>query len=134
MFWNNFVSCCNQKGVAPNVAAAAVGVKSSGTVTGWKNGATPRQSVLKKLSDYFGVSTRFLLYGDNPMIATDGPYIRWEDIIVPEIGEKKAPDQEAEDYTEQQKEAIKFVMSLPDEQLRQFIKVGRAMYGDNKDD
>ena len=49
-------------------------------------------------------------------------------------GAEKAPGQEAEGYTEQQKEAIKFVMSLPDEQLRQFIKVGRAMYGENKDD
>ena len=60
MFWDNFVFLCNQKGVAPNVAAAAVGVKSSGTVTGWKNGATPRQGVLRKLADYFGVSVDVL--------------------------------------------------------------------------
>ena len=66
MFWNNFVFYCNEKGVAPNVAAAAVGVKSSGTVTGWKNGAAPRQGVLRKLADYFGVSTEALLTGDSP--------------------------------------------------------------------
>lgn len=66
MFWNNFVFYCNEKGVAPNVAAAAVGVKSSGTVTGWKNGAAPRQGVLRKLADYFGVSTEDLLTGDSP--------------------------------------------------------------------
>ena len=61
MFWDNFVFYCNQKGVAPNVAAAAVGVKSSGTVTGWKNGAIPRQSVLKKLADYFEISVEMLI-------------------------------------------------------------------------
>ena len=61
MFWDNFVFYCNQKGVAPNVAAAAVGVKSSGTVTGWKNGAIPRQSVLKKLADYFEISVEMLV-------------------------------------------------------------------------
>ena len=66
MFWNNFVFYCNKKGVAPNVAATAVGVKSSGTVTGWKNGAAPRQGVLRKLADYFGVSTEDLLTGDSP--------------------------------------------------------------------
>lgn len=38
------------------MAASDVGVKSSGTVTGWKNGAIPRQGVLKRLADYFGVS------------------------------------------------------------------------------
>lgn len=56
MFWNNFISFCNEKGEAPNTVAANVGVKSSGTVTGWKNGAIPRYSILKKLADYFGVS------------------------------------------------------------------------------
>lgn len=61
MFWDNFVFYCNQKGVAPNVAAAAVGVKSSGTVTGWKNGAIPRQSILKKLADYFEISVEMLI-------------------------------------------------------------------------
>ena len=61
MFWDNFVFYCNQKGVAPNVAASAVGVRSSGTVTGWKNGAVPRQSVLKKLADYFGISVEMLI-------------------------------------------------------------------------
>ena len=66
MFWSNFVFYCNRKGVAPNVAAAAVGVKSSGTVTGWKNGAAPRQGVLRKLADYFGVSTDDLLAEDSP--------------------------------------------------------------------
>ena len=64
MFWDNFVFYCSQKGVAPNVAAAAVGVKSSGTVTGWKNGATPRNNVLGQLSEYFGVSVDYLLTGE----------------------------------------------------------------------
>lgn len=61
MFWDNFVFYCSQKGVAPNVAAAAVGVKSSGTVTGWKNGAMPRQSILKKLADYFEIPVELLI-------------------------------------------------------------------------
>ena len=61
MFWDNFVFYCSQKGVAPNVAAAAVGVKSSGTVTGWKNGAMPRQGILKKLADYFEIPVELLI-------------------------------------------------------------------------
>lgn len=54
-FWDNFEALCIKKGVAPNAAAKAVGVKSSGTVTGWKNGAAPRSTVLRKMADYFGV-------------------------------------------------------------------------------
>lgn len=60
MFWNNFESLCAKKGVSYNAAAADVGVRSSGTVTGWKNGAKPRGPVLKRLADYFGVTVEEL--------------------------------------------------------------------------
>jgi len=61
MFWERYVDLCNQNGEAPNVVAAKCGVKSTGTVTGWSNGAKPRAGVLKRISDYFGVSISYLL-------------------------------------------------------------------------
>jgi transcriptional regulator with XRE-family HTH domain len=75
MFWDNFVRLCNQAGKYPNTVAAEVGVKSTGTVTGWKNGANPRQTVLLKLADYFGVTVDYLLNTEkeNPTsVAADG--------------------------------------------------------------
>lgn len=60
MFWSRYVALCEKKGKAPNVVAAEVGVKSSGTVTGWKNGAKPRDTVLQRLSTYFGVTVEDL--------------------------------------------------------------------------
>lgn len=65
MFWNNFEALCAKKGVSYNAAAADVGVRSSGTVTGWKNGAKPRGPVLKRLADYFGVTVEELT-GEEP--------------------------------------------------------------------
>ena len=61
MFWQRYVSLCNSVGKAPNVVATEIGIKSSGTVTGWKNGATPRRSVLSKLAKYFEVPVEDLL-------------------------------------------------------------------------
>lgn len=55
MFWDVFSSLCVENGVSPNTVAAAIGCKSTGTVTGWKNGAIPRNSVKLKLANYFGV-------------------------------------------------------------------------------
>ena len=75
MFWDNFVRLCNQAGKYPNTVAAEVGVKSTGTVTGWKNGANPRQTVLLKLADYFGVTVDYLLNAEkeNPTsVSADG--------------------------------------------------------------
>lgn len=61
MFWQQYANLCEAVGKAPNVVAAEVGVKSSGTVTGWRNGAMPRASVLAKLAEYFGVSVHDLV-------------------------------------------------------------------------
>lgn len=60
MFWETYVGLCNKVGKSPNAVAAACGVKSSGTVTGWSKGATPRRPVLKKIADYFGVTVEYL--------------------------------------------------------------------------
>lgn len=59
-FWDKFESLCKEHGKSPNAVAADIGIKSSGTITGWKNGALPRPGVVKKLSDYFGVPIEFL--------------------------------------------------------------------------
>lgn len=65
MFWDVYTRLCAKDGKAPNVIAREVcGVKSTGTVTGWKNGATPRNNVLGQLSNYFGVSVDYLLTGE----------------------------------------------------------------------
>lgn len=62
-FYHNFVRLCDEVGKAPNVVARDIGgVKSSGTVTGWKkNGAVPRDNVLMRFAEYFNVSVEELL-------------------------------------------------------------------------
>jgi transcriptional regulator with XRE-family HTH domain len=51
-------------GKSPNAVAAALDI-ASGTVSGWKKkSALPRQSTLKKIADYFGVSVDDLISED----------------------------------------------------------------------
>ena len=59
MFWDNFVSLCNKKGISPNGACAELGL-SSAIATKWKNGTVPRDTTLQKIADYFNVSADFL--------------------------------------------------------------------------
>lgn len=61
MFWDNFVLLCDRAGKSPNAVAAEIGFKSSGTVTGWKDGTIPYERNLKKIADYFGVTVDYLL-------------------------------------------------------------------------
>ena len=60
MFWKNFVMLCNQKGKSPNGACAELGL-STNTATKWKQGSVPRDTTLRKIAEYFGVSVSYLL-------------------------------------------------------------------------
>ena len=53
MFWTNFERLCRAIGEPPNTVAANCGASSSGTVTGWKKGATPRPKIVNNLIAYF---------------------------------------------------------------------------------
>ncbi len=60
MFWKRFSEECALMGKKPNPVAKELGI-SSGTVTGWKNGALPKSELLSKIASYFNVSVDYLL-------------------------------------------------------------------------
>ena len=60
MFWETFYSLCIQNGVKPSQVVKACGI-SAGSVTKWKNGATPSGVTLQTLSAFFGVTVDELL-------------------------------------------------------------------------
>lgn len=107
MFWRNYVDLCEAVGKAPNAVAAEVGIKSSGTVTGWRNGAMPRASVLSKIAEYFGISVRDL---------------------VGEQKEKPIPEDE-DGLSEKDVRLIAWFRSLPPEKRKAILMLGEAPEG-----
>lgn len=96
--------------------AQSIGYGSGDIVSMWINGTS--QSYKKKLhqiADEYHVSVAWLK-GE-----TDDPTVEAE-------GKKEAPATEGEGYTDLQKAAIQFVLSLPPEKLERFIKMGRAAF------
>lgn len=59
MFWDNLITLCNDKCTTPTALVGFLGI-SVGSITKWKNGAVPRDTTLKKIADYFGVSPETL--------------------------------------------------------------------------
>ena len=55
VFYDNFIKACTMRGDSPSIVAERIGLNRS-SVTGWKNGATPKDSTIQKLADYFGIS------------------------------------------------------------------------------
>ncbi len=61
MFYDKFVELCKEKGISPSKSAAEIGFDKS-SVTNWKKrGYTPKQEILTKIADYFGVTIDYLL-------------------------------------------------------------------------
>lgn len=72
MFYDVFTSLCEKKGVSPNKALTDCKISRTSTAK-WREGATPRGVTLQKLADYFGVTTDYLLTGEETKKApTDG--------------------------------------------------------------
>ncbi len=59
-FWERFYNLCLENNTKPNPVAAKLNI-STATVTRWKNGSYPNSLYLEKISDYFNVSTDYLL-------------------------------------------------------------------------
>lgn len=107
MFWSRYVALCDKIGKAPNVVAAEVGVKSSGTVTGWKNGAKPRDAVLQRLSVYFGVSVEELTGEQKEKPASTSGDELEEAIIIGRDGKKIKRT-----YTKEQMDALRKIIDV----------------------
>ena len=59
-FCDRFYDLCIKNGTKPNPVAAKLNI-STATVTRWKKGSYPNSSYLSKISNYFNVSTDYLL-------------------------------------------------------------------------
>lgn len=65
VFYDIYCELCANNGLTPSGAAAKIGFNRA-SVTVWKNtGKAPKQELLLKIADYFGVSTDYLL-GNEP--------------------------------------------------------------------
>ena len=69
-YWEKYASLCAAKGKSPNKVAEELGV-ASGTVTAWKNGRNPSARLLRKVADYFAVSTDYLTAKDEAARESD---------------------------------------------------------------
>ena len=98
---------------------------TSASYSNWNTGKTrPKMKNIERIARFLGVTSEYLLYGDGeekesaPDPKTDGI--------------KKAHATEGEGYTDLQKAAIQFVLSLPPEKLERFIKMGRAAFEEDQ--
>lgn len=96
----------------------------------WNTGKSkPSPQKLPAIAEFLGVSVADILPDDEEVL----PKAKKESAPDPKTeGVKKAPATEGEGYTDLQKAAIQFVLSLPPEKLERFIKMGRAAFEEDQ--
>lgn len=102
MFYEIYVALCAEKNVSPTKAAVEIGL-SNAAPTGWKQGAVPRASALKKIADYFGVSVEYLK------------------------GETDIKNPGAEESTEMNKEVMRLFNKVPEEKKEEAMRYLRFL-------
>lgn len=113
-FTENLNYCMTQKNYSAYRLSKIIG-STNQAVLNWQAGkAIPHAKTRQKVADHFGITLEELDGDELPAL--------------PEQGIKEAPATEGEGYTDLQKAAIQFVLSLPPEKLERFIKMGRAAF------
>ena len=129
-FTQNFNYCMEQKKYTAYKFAKIIGASNQG-VLNWQSGeCIPYPKTRQKIADHFGITLAELDGDELPVLPEKGAKKSAPD---PKTGGvKKALATEGEDYTELQKAAIQFVLSLPPEKLERFIKMGRAAFEEDQ--
>lgn len=115
--YENIITLCNESHIKAGKMCNDIGM-SRGLITDLKTGRKKSITVdtAKKIADYFGVSVDRVLNIDHSISE-----------------EQKKPALEKAELSALQKEALEFIKSLSDEQLKRFISFGKAMSGEKEE-
>ena len=105
MFYQNLIRLCTERGTTPTEVCHSIGLAGS-AATKWKSGAIPRDTTLKKIADYFGVTVDDLI-GLKSEIRVDLQLFASDPIELIDPSKKEPPiltklEELMEDMTEQE--------------------------------
>lgn len=110
MFFDVFSALCDQKGVSRYKACTDIGLNRA-AVAKWKAGAIPNGSTLQKLSEYFGVTTDYLMGStiDSQIAVTEHKIRNMQTTLVHAEGEERAEIEQALEILEDSYADLQFV-------------------------
>lgn len=59
MFWEKYLMCCEKINKSPTTALTELGLSTT-MASKWRNGSIPRETTLRRIATYFGVSVAYL--------------------------------------------------------------------------
>lgn len=85
MFYTRFKELCDETGVRPTAVMRKLGISPSSPGR-WKNGTVPYGETVRKVADYFGVTTDYLLHGGERTMSNSTGAVRNSAIVQGSVG------------------------------------------------
>ena len=129
-FFRTYKELCEKEGKSPNAVAKELGI-SSGSVTAWKQGRTPKYETIEKIATFFSTDIEDFFLSNQPRtdeeverdnIFLDG-YLLGKDLAQKE---QPAPTNEGE-LSEEDKRIIELLHQLTPENRERVFEIIKAL-------
>lgn len=115
MFYEKYARLCAERGLSVTGVARALHITPNAP-SAWANGATPRNSTLKRIADYFNVDVSYF-YEDDEIESKDDKLV---ENFIEELRQKNV-------LTEDENLMLMMFRSVTDEQRQELIKAAMKM-------
>lgn len=115
MFYEKYARLCAERGLSVTGVARALHITPNAP-SAWANGATPRNSTLKRIADYFNVDVSYF-YEDDVIESKDDKLV---ENFIDEMRQKNV-------LTEDENLMLMMFRSVTDEQRQELIKTAMKM-------
>ena len=129
-FFRTYKELCEKEGKSPNAVAKELGI-SSGSVTAWKQGRTPKYETIEKIATFFSTDIEDFFLSNQPRtdeeveqdnIFLDG-YLLGKDLAQKE---QPAPT-DGDGLTEEDKRIIELLHQLTPENRERIVEIIKAL-------
>jgi transcriptional regulator with XRE-family HTH domain len=129
-FFRTYKELCEKEGKSPNAVAKELGI-SSGSVTAWKQGRTPKYETIEKIATFFSTDIEDFFLSNQPRTdeEIEENNIFWDGYqLAKDLAqqEKPAPTNEGE-LSEEDKRIMELLHQLTPENRERIVEIIKAL-------
>jgi len=88
MFYDKFIQLCEESSQKPTPVINKLGL-SQGNLQKWKNGAVVNADIIRKVAQYFGVTSDYLLGIEKPAVhSVEQPAVTEQEVLIKQLTDK----------------------------------------------
>lgn len=129
-FFRTYKELCEKEGKSPNAVAKELGI-SSGSVTAWKQGRTPKYETIEKIATFFSTDIEDFFLSNQPRTdeEVEQDNIFWDGYLLgKDLAQQKQPaPTNGDELSEDDKRIIELLHQLTPENRERIVEIIKAL-------